>query len=295
VPWGVIAALGCAGLIAAGRRWPAGALALGILVAVQSVFFVTTRYRLALLPILALFAGMFVMELIRAKGRRRVVLAGVLLVCALATVPWGLQRPVSNLRTAGLAHAGVSALALAQHELDSGDDARASLGTAVELLEQRLDHDAGDAETRRHLARAWYLQEDAKRAERVLREGLDPASRTQEIHADLVRLLHATGQTGAVLDELLVYLRAHPQDADMWHLNVYLPESEGRTEDALGAAQLMHRLVPEDSRAWSNLGVALARRGQLQEARDVLRAGLERFPQDTVIRENLVRVESAPR
>jgi Flp pilus assembly protein TadD len=54
----------------------------------------------------------------------------------------------------------------------------------------------------------------------------------------------------------------------------------------------MNELVPDDPRAWSNLGVALARRGRIEEAAQVLGEGFRRFPGDSTIRENLARVRA---
>ena len=291
VPWGVIAAFGCAGLFVAGRRWGWWMLALGILVSVQSVFFVTTRYRLALLPVFVLLGGAFVMEFARASTRRRLALAGVLLACGLATVPWGLERPVSNLRTTGLAHVGINALTLAQHRLAEGEEAGDLLQQGIGLLEQRLERDRGEGETWQHLARAWYLRGDLAGAERVLREGMGSVRQPQRLHEDLIRLLAGSNQVDEAIRELAPYLHAHPRDADMWHLEVYLLESSGRAEQAMSAAQRMNELVPDDPRAWSTLGVALARRGRIEEAAQVLRAGIQHFPRDPTIRANLDRVE----
>jgi hypothetical protein len=295
VPWGVIAALGCAGLMVGARRAPNWALALLILLAVQSVFFVTTRYRMALLPIFTLFAGAFVMELARATGRRRFLLVGVLLACGLATVPWGLERPIANLRTAGLAHAGVSALALGQHRVSAGESGEESFFIAADLLRMRLDHDRGDLETWQHLARSHYLRGDLARAEQALREGMAAVVRPQRLRVDLIRLLAGAGRGPGVIEELDIHLGEHPRDAEMWHLYVYLLESSGRSDDALAAARTMHERVPDDPRAWSNLGVALARRGRFDAAAEVLRAGATRFPADPTLRENLARVEEVLR
>jgi Flp pilus assembly protein TadD len=217
------------------------------------------------------------------------------LACGLATVPWGLQRPIANLRTAGLAHVGVSALMLGQHQAASGEDAQGALRTGTRLLQMRLDHDRGDLETWQHLARASYLKGDIAGAERVLREGMDAVVRPQRLHVDLIRLLAESAQPAKAIDELGAYLPEHLNDAEMWHLQVYLLESSGRSDEALAAARAMNQQVPEDPRAWSNLGVALARRGELEASAGVLREGSRRFPGDRTIRENLARVERALR
>jgi Flp pilus assembly protein TadD len=296
MPYGMLSSLGIAGLIWMGwrdHRWRWWAIVLVLLIAVQSVFFVTTRYRLVLVPIFALLGSAFVFELVSARGRQLATAIGLVTACALFATPWGLTRPISNLRTAGLAHVGVSLTSLGQHRSEVGDLPGASTAwrQAERMLRVRLEHDPGDLEVYQNLARAQHLQNHGAGAERTLRDGIEAVSDPDRLSVDLIRLLHSQGHATEALTELDLYLEQHADDADMWHLYVFLLSQDGQPAKAATAAQLMLDAVPSDVRSWTDLGVALARLGQLEHARQVLRTGRKRFPDNEVLAQNLKRVE----
>jgi len=102
IPYGLIVALGLGGMAARWRhaqvRWWAAAV--GALVFGQSIFFVVSRYRLALVPVLCLLAVVGGLEILR-KNRR--ALLGTLLG-VLITIPWGLAETRQMWRAQALAN-----------------------------------------------------------------------------------------------------------------------------------------------------------------------------------------------
>jgi hypothetical protein len=92
VPYGLFGALGLSGIAWVGwreRRLRPWTLALGVLVAGQSVFFVVSRYRQVIVPILALGAGLLIARPV--PWRRRIAAAVGVLLVAVALRPWGLE------------------------------------------------------------------------------------------------------------------------------------------------------------------------------------------------------------
>ena len=94
MPYALLVVLGLAGLAASWRlpaaRW--WSFTLLALLAVQSVFFVVSRYRLALVPALALLAGLaaarlLALDRVSLRRQRWPVAAAVAL---LLVIPWGL-------------------------------------------------------------------------------------------------------------------------------------------------------------------------------------------------------------
>ena len=95
VPYGLLVVLGLTGLVVTWRDWPAVrrlAVGLASLMAIQSVFFVVTRYRLVLVPILCLGAAAGVAALARPWPERRwgalIVPAAALVLTTLVVQPW---------------------------------------------------------------------------------------------------------------------------------------------------------------------------------------------------------------
>lgn len=105
VPWALVVVLGLVGAADLAGRRPGGGWALvlattGVLLAAQSVFFVVSRYRLALLPAFALLAAAGLAGLLARRRRAWVALPLALLL----VVPWGLGGVRGQWRAMGLAN-----------------------------------------------------------------------------------------------------------------------------------------------------------------------------------------------
>ncbi|MFO7610439.1 MAG: hypothetical protein R6X35_14835 [Candidatus Krumholzibacteriia bacterium] len=292
VPWAllvVLALAGAADLLARGRPGPwlvplaAGAL----LLAVQSVFFVVSRYRLALVPVLALLAAAGLAALLR---RRRPALVAVPLALLLV-VPWGLDGVRDRWQAMGLANA---ALRHADLALATGDGA--GLARAEELYRAALDRGAAGEAPWLGLAAVLEARGDPDGAGRVLADGLVALGRAPGLHGKLAAGALAAGDPVAAEPHLRAVLELRPRDADALHNLAVLRGGRGAPADLAAAEDLARRLVaahPDDPRGWNDLGILLARTGRSVEAAAVFRQGLARVPGDPDLAANLERLAPA--
>ena len=129
--YAVIVILGLTGLFAYMRldtvRWLG--LVLGTLIAGQSLFFVVSRYRLALVPGLALLSGACLASLLARRPRAWPVVA----VSVLLVLPWGLGQTRETWQSLALANE-----ALRWGELAAAEDAPAARDHAIALYRQAL-------------------------------------------------------------------------------------------------------------------------------------------------------------
>lgn len=288
-PYALITALGLVGLAGAWRlpatRW--WAVSLLALLAVQSVFFVVSRYRLALVPALALLAGLAVARLL-AGERPRVRqwrawapwLAAVLLV-----VPWGLGGVRRDWKAMAAAN---EALRWAQVGAVEHNDA--SLARAEALYRQAVAGKAGGPAPWLGLAMVQYERGDAAGAEKTLVEGSGAVSQNLDLLKQVIRLQLEQKRRDEAYPRVLQALQAHPRDADLLHLSAVLSEQAGRREQALAAARDLRRWHPDNPQAYVDLGILLARAGSLAEAADVFREGLRVAPGHQDLTTNLAKV-----
>jgi len=89
---------------------------------------------------------------------------------------------------------------------------------------------------------------------------------------------------------VLAALREHPRDRELLHWAAVLHEQAGQREQALAAAQAFRRHHPDDPQAYVDLGVLLARAGDLTGAAAVFGEGLRRAPGHADLATNLAKV-----
>jgi Flp pilus assembly protein TadD len=299
-PYALITVLGLVGLAGAWRlpaaRW--WAIALLAILAMQSVFFVVSRYRLALVPALALLAGLAVARLLgdglpgrglpRARQWRAWApwLAAVLLV-----VPWGLGGIRRDWKAMAAAN---EALRWAQVGSTTHDDG--SLARAEALYRQAVAGKAGGPAPWLGLAMVQYERGDAAGAEKTLVEGCRAVTQNLDLQKQVIRLQLEQKRRDEAYPRVLQALQDHPRDADLLHLSAVLSEQAGRREQALAAARDLRRWHPGNPQAYVDLGILLARGGALAEAADVFRAGLRVAPGHPDLTTNLAKVvEDLPR
>jgi tetratricopeptide (TPR) repeat protein len=282
VPYALIAAAGLAGLwLSSWWRsqylWP-WVMGLAVLVAVQSLFFVVTRYRMVLVPGLCLLGTSSLVFLTQRRPGRWVSSVVAIALAVVATVPWGLGPVRAHWRSLSLCNEAV------RWEWLGGPE---GMARAEELYFEALNHDATQMVAYRNLARVLVQQDQAERAETILKLGSLKVPRPQLVQQDLISLLLQQGRLQDVLPRLAAYVSDYPNDADMLHNYAILLARIGRGEAAMDAARELIRLEPEDPRGYIDLGVLLARAGRAAEARDVFSAGLQRNPDNEDLRHNL--------
>jgi hypothetical protein len=272
VPYDFIAVAGLLGFTATrwrNRRLRVWAVALAVLVAVQSLFFVVSRYRLVIVPILCLLGAYGLTDLITRRRWRLAVSVLVVLGAVLVTRPWGLGPVRANWD-------GLSACNEAVRWEWLGDEP--ALGRAAELYQEALVTDPTQIVAYRNLARVRVRQGRHAEAEEILARGVLRVPRSEFIEADLIHLLLEQNRVEAAVPRLAAYLRDHPPQADILHNYAVALSRTDRPEAALTVARDLVTLAPHDPRGYIDLGVLLARAGRIAEARAAFTAGLERNP-----------------
>lgn len=285
VPYALLVVLGLVGLAGAwrlpqGRWW---AVTLVLLIAVQSVFFVVSRYRLALVPALALLAGVAVVQLLR-DGPPRAWRWWPWLVAVLLVVPWGLGGIRRDWRALAAAN---EALRWAEVGADRHDDA--ALGRAETLYREAVAGRAGGPAPWLGLAMVLHERGDAAGAEKVLLEGVGATTQNLDLHKQLIRVQLEQKRRDEAFTRVLQVLRDHPRDPDLLHLAAVLNEQAGRPDQALAAARDLRRWHPRAAQGYIDLGVLLARRGALAEAAATFREGLAVQPGHPELTANLAK------
>jgi tetratricopeptide (TPR) repeat protein len=287
VPWAVIAAGGLAGLMLRGRdrAWRPWALAIVLYVATQSIFFVVSRYRLALVPVLCLFAGGWGAEVARRGGRARLAAAGVGLAAALIIWPWGLGAARDTWRATGLAN---------EARRWARSTTAPDLARAERLYREAVTVDPTQSLAWQGLARVLLATGRQGEAESVLADGALRALPPGLLDRDLITLLLRDGRSEAALPRLVPYLRDRPDDREMQHALIVALGQTGRPEQAIEAARRFVASAPDDPQGYVDLGVLLARTGRRDEAREVFTRGLRRRPSDPNLRRNLELLGPSP-
>lgn len=264
-------------LRAAARLWAGGAI---LLIAVQSLFFVVSRYRLVLAPALAVAVGLGLLAGLaswRARDRRLGLrLAIALPFVVLVVVPWGLaqtRREWSALESYNLARrlivlADRTAVPLVARERVESLLARTCEAVPGREQPWRL----------RALNLAALGRTDAAQA--VLTQGAMQVADPRPLEWTRIALLREQGRLDTAEALMTAYLRDWPDDPDMLHDLAVLQGARGRWAAAAATARRLMAAAPDDHRGWLDLGVALANQGQGAEAAGVFREGLARFPAD---------------
>lgn len=294
VPYGLLVVLGLAGLAATAGALPAARLwawSLGLLVAAQSVFFVVSRYRLVLVPLLCLgaAAGVILLATLAARGRRPVlgagplpVWAGTAVLVALVTIPWGL----AEVRALWLPLAQANE-ALRWGLLGEAEQDPVALGRAVDLYRAAVAGHAREPGPWLGLAATLKAQGERREAEKVLTGALLQVRHDLELRRMLVGLLLEDGRRSDALVQAQALLRAYPDDAETLHNTTVLLAGLGNLRAALAHAEQLAAAHPEDVRAALDLGVILARSGRPDEARAAFLQGLRHHPDNPDLKRNL--------
>ncbi len=281
VPYGLISGFGLAGLVLVGWRrralWPWLA-ALSVLVASQSIFFVVSRYRLVIVPVLCLLAGLAVAYLLAARGRRRLLAILVTIVCLAAAWPWGM----GDVRVVWQAMARENEAVRWERVGDA-----ASLARAESLYREAIEFAPSRPPAYRGLGRIYLQTERPEQAERILGRGILHVPATEQLERELIAVLLGQQRIDDALTRIQSFLRDFGDDPQMLHnFSVALAQT-GRLPAAIDAARRLLAVSPNHPQSYIDLGVLLARSGRTAAAAEILATGLERFPDNTDLQHNL--------
>ncbi len=248
VRFGWLAALGLVGLTLAARCGTVGRLTAGfVLLYVVSVvlFFVNSRFRLPVLPALAIGAVFFVVR-VRALGR-----AGWPAVVAALALGILAHWPI------GLAREGAANGLL---DLAKGELARGKTMAASKLLEEALERDPGNVFARVAWASALQALGEAPRAVALMEETLrSPLGAWPEVRAQLVDALVDAGRAADARKYAEEGLDAAPRQPA---LRYGLARALGALGDAQGARAALRQVLTDDPSA-AHAALAL---GELERA-----------------------------
>lgn len=290
LPFGLLSALGLAGLILGG--WRAGPtrillVAITVLVFVQSWFFVVSRYRQILVPLLVIFAGIGVQEVVK-RGRRGLLLGIVVLgLSVLAVQPWGETDTLDKLRATAMVGEGTrwQALGNTAQVRGDGEEARADYRRSIAPLQSGVElwpHRHGF----RRLFRSQVSVGDIAAARQTIAEGiaaLEGADQLELKRESALLDLQLKEEKRALTTIEDIVARA-PDDMAMRHWQVVLLSRAGRAAEAVAAARAMVAQDPGDLQAHRDLGRVLLLAGQAEAARQALERGLSLFPGDAELR-----------
>ncbi|MFH2051283.1 MAG: tetratricopeptide repeat protein [bacterium] len=282
VSYGILAALGLGAVLVMGLGripgpWSWTILA-GALIAGQSLFFVVSRYRLVLVPVLVLLGGWLVAQVLVGFRRRHLVAP----VAVLAVLPWGLGDVSTLWKALGKANE-----ARRWAQIGAADGSITNLARSETLYENALESGGSTPAIWLGLAAVRGEQGDAEGAEEALSRGMEAfPDNTGLARARIARLL-AEGRPAEALPLLQRVLADHPRDADALHNLAVLLAGSGDPEGALARAEALVEAHPDDPRGFLDKGVILARLGRGHEAAEVFAEGLRRHPGHPDLTRNL--------
>jgi len=290
VPWGLLVMLGLTGVgarrLSGVQMWLA---AVGLLVTGQSLFFVVSRYRLVLVPLLCLLAAAGLGRLwLWWQGRReagarfpRAVIVALVLG-GLVITPWQLTETRARWRPLIQANEGRRWAILGEF---LGSDA--DLAKAEALYRSAVATGPDSAEPWLGLAAVLEARDNRPEARRVLLDSEKVLPRHLATRKMRLTLMLSDGHRSDALELARRILADHPRDADTLHNASVLLAGFGNMDAALVMARRLFETHPEDPQGAVDLGVLLARAGDLNAAADVFRQGLRRNPGHPALLRNL--------
>ncbi len=298
VPWALLAAAGLAGGVLAWRRQPALRIWMGaalLLIAVQSLFFVVTRYRVILVPPLALGSVALLRELVVRRGRALAVAVAVCILSVLAVWPWGLAETVRGFAAGGMVNEAVRWEHLASADASANPTEAGRDLEEAEILYRRslalVDHEAGPWVG---LGRVLWNRGDRNGSMNLLAEGLNHVPEPLDLLRDLIGKLLRNGQLADALPYLDAAIKLAPREAEILHNMVIAQAGVGHLEEAAAFARRFMAIHPDNPRAYLDLGIVLIQAGKHQEAAIVFEEGLQRAPGHPGLKKYLDQARELP-
>jgi tetratricopeptide (TPR) repeat protein len=275
VPFGLVAPLAATGMLFCFRRRDPARLLLYLFVTAHAlavvIFFVSSRYRLPMVPVLILFAAAAVVWLVdRARRRDLRALLAALVVVAVGFATSNAGYDALDLiyrgeeeRYHGVMHQSRGGLPAAERAyrraIEQSPDYAEAHAELAQLLQQQSRHQqalphfrrahalAPRSEKTHYLLGTGFLAVgDTTRAEALFRDAVRMAPPFALAHRDLGILHLDRGELEAAERSLLEAARLEPDDLDTWYKLGQCYFLEGRYGEAERALREALRLAPGD-------------------------------------------------
>lgn len=271
--FGLLLALAAAGVVAAVRQGTPRPVLLGSLIvfAVTAVFLVVgSRYRLPLVPVLALYAGLGVIRLADAVRTRRPRDLAVLGVAALSV--WGL----SHVRRHEPTHVFAEEWTMTGASLEKKED----WAGALAAYEKGLAADRDYVPALEGIGRTRIKQSDFRGAEEVLRRALQIEPDSQRAHHYLGVVLQQTGRTEEAIGELRASLALAPDDLPTLQALAPLLVARGAIDEAAELYARLAAITPNDAAVQLTLARVEGARNRSAQGLPAARRAVELAPEN---------------
>ncbi len=261
------------------RLWPLYATLLSFSAAV-TFFYVVARYRFPLVPPVALFAGVGLLNIgqwITGRGglrTREILIGGLLFVTAAAACNWRMPKTFDD-EALTYFNAGTSLLELGRVE------------EAVVLLEQSVALEPRQPATYINLGRAALALGELPQAQHFLQQAIDLSPTDGIACLELARLWEKQGDRAQAIDCLKRAIRCDPLLAPAHQILGNLEFQQGDLAAAVAELRRAVEIEPRAPGALLDLSVALAAQRQFSAAVAELRAALEIEPRAIAVANNL--------
>ncbi|MGZ9253807.1 MAG: tetratricopeptide repeat protein [Candidatus Binatia bacterium] len=267
--FGVLAPLAAAGMFFTWREWRRLWLLHAMILALAgsvALFFVFGRYRYPLVPLLALFAGVAIVEfvrLLRQKNWSQAIKASIVLAITAGLVNWPLGGP------SGPGAAGYNNLANAYSKQGKVD---AAIGAALRALEIQPDYGVAHY----NLGNLYMQQGRFDLARRHFEDSLRLLPNYAEAHSNYGQLLAEGGDLATGMEHFQRAIRLDPSVARaQLNFGVALAKN-GRMDEAVAPLQRAAALSPEAPEPIYYLGSVYAAQNRYAEAEAAFTQALQR-------------------
>jgi tetratricopeptide (TPR) repeat protein len=271
--FGFLVALAVAGGIAAARAGtpqPVLMASLLVLAAITVLLVVGSRYRLPLVPLLAVYAGLGAIRLVdaaRARHRRDLAILGITVLAV-----WGL----SHVRRHAPTHNFAEEWAMTGATLEKNEDWAGALAS----YEKSLEADPEYVTALEGIGRTRIKQNDLPGAEEVLRQALRIEPASQKAHYYLGLILQQTGRTDEAFSELSASLALAPDDLPTLQSLAPLLVARGEIDAAAEAYARLAALTPNDATVQLSLARLEGARNRSAQGLPAARRAVELAPEN---------------
>ncbi len=301
VPWWALmipALWGVASMVDKSRRsvllMPAGVLL--VLVLTQSLFFVVSRYRMVLLPVVCLLALAGVMNAqaiiqsrTKLQSRSWLMAFGVFAISIVMVIPWGWGQARSSWKPLAQANYAQRWAVLGAVKKD-----QAAFRKSATIYARSLVQEPGQSGP--YLGYSTVLRElnRPEEADRILAEGIKNSTPNLDLRRELLTSYLASGRLDMALNEGQQLLLVYPNDSATLHNVSVLMAQRGQVDQAIEMARRLMITHPALAQGYIDLGILLARAGKTNQAREVFEKGLDLNPGHSVLTLNWQRLAVSP-